>query len=73
MAGGVSDDIFHVGTGVLDPPRFLTRIARFSFTLCSMEEDEDDEEHPLFRTFPPPRIKSSMLPFSLAIRKIFLI
>jgi hypothetical protein len=34
------------------------------FTLCSMEEDEVDEEHPLVRTFLPSRKKSYMLPFS---------
>lgn len=39
--------VFHVGNGVLDPPRFPTRIARLNLYLRT-KEDEDEDEQPRF-------------------------
>lgn len=36
--------VFHVGTCVLDPPRFPTRIARLNRYLRTNEDDDDDEQ-----------------------------
>lgn len=45
--------VFHVGTGVVDPAFFPTRIARLTLYFWTNEEDEDDEQ-PLFLILQPP-------------------
>lgn len=40
-------DFFHVGTGVVDPPLFPTRIARLNLYFW-ISEDEEDDEFPRF-------------------------
>lgn len=48
LAAAAALTVFQLGTGVLEPPRFPTRIALLSLYLRTKEDEEEDELPPRF-------------------------